>query len=54
MFWADQAEPEMDNYVHRNYEICYGNFEKYANKYPYYYLKTFYELYKKVIYHFLY
>ncbi|KXB38519.1 TIM-barrel domain-containing protein [Aerococcus christensenii] len=47
MFWADQAEPEMDNYVHRNYEICYGNFEKYANKYPYYYLKTFYELYKK-------
>jgi len=40
LFWADQAEPEMTNYNHHEYLTYQGNLEKYANKYPYFYIKT--------------
>lgn len=40
LYWADQAEPEMDFYNHNEYLIYPGNLEKYGNKYPYYYLET--------------
>lgn len=40
-FWADQAEPEMDQYIHSKYRIYEGEFEKFANRYPLHYLKAF-------------
>lgn len=40
LFWADQAEPEMDKYHHSNYLLHFGNMERYGNKYPYYYLNA--------------
>lgn len=40
LFWADQAEPEMNNYNHRVFESYNGNFEKYALQYPYYYTEA--------------
>lgn len=42
MFWADQAEPEMDVYDHQSHNVFLGSFEKIANKYPLYYIKTFF------------
>src|SRR5699024_2980709 len=32
LFWADQAEPEMDTYKHKDYLIHEGNLEQYGNK----------------------
>lgn len=40
LFWADQAEPEMNIYEQREYNTSKGNFEKMANRYPYEYLMT--------------
>ena len=40
LFWADQAEPEMDDYNHKEYLVHDGNLEKYGNKYPYHYVKA--------------
>lgn len=40
MFWADQAEPEMDNYRHANYALFQGKLDKVGNKYPYHYVKA--------------
>lgn len=40
LFWADQAEPEMNNYNHRIFDSYKGNFEKYALQYPYYYTEA--------------
>ena len=40
LFWADQAEPEMNIYDQREYNTSKGNFEKMANRYPYEYLMT--------------
>lgn len=40
LFWADQAEPEMNIYEQREYNTSKGNFEKIANRYPYEYLMT--------------
>lgn len=40
LFWADQAEPEMTLYNHKNYLVHEGNFEKYANRYPVHYLQA--------------
>lgn len=40
LFWADQAEPEMDVYQHKEYLIYEGSLEKYANKYPLHYLQA--------------
>lgn len=40
MFWADQAEPEMDDYNHKDYLVHDGNLEKYGNKFPYHYIKA--------------
>ena len=40
LFWADQAEPEMDTYQHKEYLVYDGNLEKYANKYPFHYLQA--------------
>lgn len=39
LFWADQAEPEMDYYHHNDYLVYDGRLDRYANKYPYHYLK---------------
>lgn len=40
LFWADQAEPEMNIYEQREYNTSKGNLEKMANRYPYEYLMT--------------
>lgn len=40
LFWADQAEPEMNISEQREYNTSKGNFEKMANRYPYEYLMT--------------
>ena len=40
LFWADQAEPEMNIYDQREYNTSKGNLEKMANRYPYEYLMT--------------
>ncbi|MSS77825.1 glycosyl hydrolase family 31 [Anaerococcus sp. WCA-380-WT-2B] len=40
LFWADQAEPEMDEYNHFNYGFSNENMSKNANLYPIYYAKT--------------
>lgn len=40
LFWADQAEPEMSIYNHKEYLTYKGNLEKYGNMYPYYYIKA--------------
>ena len=40
LFWADQAEPEMNIYNHKEYLTYKGNLEKYGNMYPYYYIKA--------------
>ncbi|PMC58965.1 glycosyl hydrolase family 31 [Dolosicoccus paucivorans] len=40
LFWADQAEPEMNIYDHSRYQSYEGDFHIYASKYPYYYVKT--------------
>lgn len=40
LFWADQAEPEMDRYEHHRYSVYEGDFSKVANRYPYHYLKA--------------
>ncbi|AYW46532.1 glycosyl hydrolase family 31 [Tetragenococcus koreensis] len=40
LFWADQAEPEMTNYNHKEYLVYDGSLEKYGNKYPYHYIKA--------------
>lgn len=40
LFWADQAEPEMTNYNHHEYQVYNGSLEKYGNKYPYYYIRA--------------
>lgn len=40
LFWADQAEPEMDDYDHQNHTMHAGNMERVGLKYPLYYLKA--------------
>lgn len=40
LFWADQAEPEMGHYNHKEYLVYDGSLEKLANKYPYHYIKA--------------
>lgn len=40
LFWADQAEPEMNYYDHAQYQSYEGDFNLHASKYPYYYIKT--------------
>lgn len=40
LFWADQAEPEMNIYEQREYNTSKGNLEKMANRYSYEYLMT--------------
>lgn len=40
LFWADQAEPEMNNYQHNMLNSSSGNFARIANKYPVLYLDS--------------
>lgn len=43
LFWADQAEPEMDAYIHKDYQVHEGSLEKHGNRYPYHYVKSVYD-----------
>lgn len=40
LFWADQAEPEMNDYYHEAYKIYNGNLAKFGNAFPLSYIQT--------------
>lgn len=40
LFWADQAEPEMNVYSHAEYLSYKGNLEKIGNEFPLHYIKA--------------
>lgn len=40
LFWADQAEPEMNAYQHHHYQVSKGNFATYANQFSKWYLEA--------------
>lgn len=40
LFWADQAEPEMNRYNHEDYTVYEGELAKVASRYPYHYIRA--------------